>query len=98
MSDDAFMSINFAALQQTHDELAAAHQAIQGHLETLETALQSHLAHWDGAAKEAYFQAKQKCDAATAHMKAVVLQAQLHIANSLETYQSTEAGNIGIWQ
>lgn len=98
MSDDAFMSINFAALQQTHDELAAAHQAIQGHLETLETALQSHLAHWDGAAREAYYQQKQKCDAATAHMRDVALQAQLHIANALETYRSTEAGNIGIWQ
>lgn len=97
MSDGAYMSINFAALQQAHDELAASHQAIQGHLETLEAELQSHLAHWDGAAKEAYYQAKQKWDGASAHMKGVVLQAQIHLANATETYMSTEANNVGIW-
>lgn len=51
---DPYMSINFAALQQAHDDLAASHQAVQGHIETLEAELRSHLAHWDGAAKETY--------------------------------------------
>lgn len=94
---DGYMSINFAALQQAHDDLAASHQAVQAHIEALEAELQSRLAHWDGEAKEAYYQVKQQWDGAIAHMQAVLAAAQTHIANSVETYMSTEAGNVGIW-
>ena len=95
---DQYMSIDFAALQQAHDDLAAAHQAVQAHLDALEAELQSRLAHWDGAAKEAYFVVRQQCNGATAHMQGVLAKAQLHIANALETYQATETSNVGIWQ
>ncbi len=91
------MSINFAALQQAHDDLAASHQALQGHLETLEAELEAHLAHWDGAAKEAYYQVKQKWNGASEHMKLVLIKAQTHMANANETYMSVEANNVGIW-
>jgi early secretory antigenic target protein ESAT-6 len=97
VSDDAFMSINFAALQQAHDDLAASHQAVQGHIETLEAELQSRLAHWNGDAKEAYYQVKQQWDGAIAHMQMVLAKAHLHLANANETYQSVEANNVGIW-
>lgn len=94
---DPYMSINFAALQQAHDDLAASHQAVQGHIETLEAELRSHLAHWDGAAKETYYQVKQQWDGAIAHMQTVLAKAQLHLSNANETYQSVEATNVGMW-
>jgi WXG100 family type VII secretion target len=92
------MSINFAALQQASDDLAAHHKAIQAHLEALEAELESRLAHWDGAAKEAYYQVKQQWRGAAAHMHGVLIQAQTHLSNANDTYQAVEAGNVGIWQ
>ena len=95
---DAYMSINFAALQQAHDDPTAHHKALQSHLETLEAELESRLAHWDGAAKEAYYQAKQHWHGRAAHMHAVLVQVQSHFANLNEIYPSAEASNVNIWQ
>ena len=96
-ADPSYMNIRFETLQQAQEDLAIAYGAIKATVDNLESDLQSSLSQWSGSAQTAYAGVKLQWDNALEHMASVLQQAQAHMGNAAETYQSVENRNASIW-
>lgn len=95
MSD--FTSVNSAAMAEGISDLSNAHKQLSDHLDTLESQLGGSLAQWDGAARQAYTQAKAEWDAAAAHMSDVISKMQSTMGQISENYDANERQIEGQW-
>lgn len=95
MSD--YTTVNAGAMQQGIGDLRTAYNGTTSTLSTLEGQLNSSLAQWDGAAREAYAVAKSKWDAAANHMSEVINKMTSTLGQISETYDSTERTNTSLW-
>lgn len=88
MSD--YTSVNAAAMTEGISDLNGAHKQLTDHLQTLEGQLGGSLGQWDGAAREAYAQAKAQWDGAASHMSDVINKMQTTMGQISENYDSNE--------
>ncbi|MVA74813.1 WXG100 family type VII secretion target [Auraticoccus sp. F435] len=95
MSD--YTSVNSAAMAEGISDLTNAHKQLSDHLDTLESQLSGSLAQWDGAARQAYTQAKAEWDAAAAHMASVIQKMQTTMGQISENYDANEKQIEGQW-
>ena len=95
MSD--FTQVNAGAMSQGISDLNTAYTQTENTLSTLEGELESSLAQWDGAAREAYSAAKAKWDAAANHIGQVLNQLGTVIGEAHSNYSNAERMNQGIW-
>jgi WXG100 family type VII secretion target len=87
----------FGSLAQGEADFARIYAQVQQTTQTLESQLNSSLAQWDGAAREAYGVARAKWQAAEANMAAVLNNLRAVAGEANANYQVTEASNAGLW-
>ncbi|SDD17053.1 WXG100 family type VII secretion target [Auraticoccus monumenti] len=95
MSD--YTSVNSAAMAEGISDLTNAHKQLSDHLDTLEGQLGGSLAQWDGAARQAYAQAKAEWDAAATHMSDVITKMSSTMGQISENYDTNERQIQGNW-
>lgn len=96
MSD--LTTVNAGAMQAGVEALNTAYTQTDSTLTTLEGELESSLAEWDGAAREAYTGAKQRWDQAANHMAQVIQKMTGVLSQIGDNYQSNERNIEGSWQ
>src|SRR5690348_5346114 len=95
MSD--YTQVDFGGLGQGSAGILATHRALQASLDDLERQLEPMLGTWDGQAKEAYFQQKQKWDSAAQAMAQILHQMGRAVDEANNNYQAAENQNRGLW-
>jgi WXG100 family type VII secretion target len=90
--------VDFGGLGQGSAGIMATYRALQGTLDDLERQLEPMLSTWDGQAREAYFQQKQKWDSASASMATILQQMGRAVDEANENYQAAENSNRGLWK
>ncbi len=88
MSD--FTAVDKAAMSEGISDLSNAHTRLKDLLDSLESELNSSLAKWDGAAREAYRTAKHEWDQAARHMQSVVDKMKVVLTQIADNYDSNE--------
>jgi WXG100 family type VII secretion target len=91
------MAIRYETLQQAHDDLNTAYQAVYNTVHELELELHKSLHLWTGHARDAYGPVKAQWDSAVADMAAVLAKAYKHLAAIGDNYQAAERQNVSIW-
>ena len=92
-----FTKVQFNALATGEADFASIYQSLQSTLSTLESQLNTHLAEWSGSARQAYYAAQTKWNAAAADMAAVVSQLSSVVGTANANYARTEQVNAGMW-
>jgi len=95
MSD--YTQVNAGAMQQGIGDLQTAYSGTDSTLTSLEQELESSLAQWDGAAREAYSVAKAKWDQAAQHMAQVIQKMTQTLGTIDENYSSNERSIESNW-
>lgn len=95
--DPGLLNIKFDTLADARSELAAHYAATQATIDELKAKLAGSLQMWSGEARDAYDQVQRDWDAAIAHMAAVLQQAQAHLGNANDIYQTVERQNTTLW-
>ncbi len=81
------------------DDIKAAHNKIDTELDDLENYAEGELVNWDGGSKQAYWDHKAKWNASVDDMKRIMVENAIPSLNHiLETYNTTERINTGMWQ
>lgn len=97
MPDPSYMAVQYETLQQAHDDLNTAYQAVYNTVQELNTELQKNLNQWSGHAKHAYLPIKAQWDGAVADMLDVLVGAYKHLSEIGDNYQAVERQNVSIW-
>lgn len=98
MPDPSYMAIQYENLQQAHDDLNTAYQAVYNTVQKLESDLKSNLDQWSGPAKDSYNPIKAQWDTAVSNMSDILAKAYKHLADIGDNYQAVERQNVSIWQ
>src|SRR3954452_14085211 len=81
------------------DDIRTAHNNIDTELDNLETYAEGQMIHWEGPSKEAYWVHKKDWNLKVDDMKRVMVESAIPSLNRiLETYNTTERVNTGMWQ
>jgi Proteins of 100 residues with WXG. len=81
------------------EDIRTAHNKIDTELDNLETYAEAHMASWDGGSKQAYWDHKTAWNGDVDDMKRVMVENAIPALNHiLETYNTTERINTGMWQ
>jgi ESAT-6 family protein len=92
-----FTAVQFGAMQSAEQAFMQIYSQLTSELEDLQRQLQSGLAEWTGAAREAYHQAQAQWNASAARMGQVLSQLGTVIGESNANYQGTEQRLTGMW-
>lgn len=84
------INVQHGALDQGSADVMAAAKDIQNRLDMLEGDLKPLAGAWDGAAREAYAQAKAKWDQAIGDMIVLLGQASQNVSTSNEEYKAAD--------
>ncbi|MDN5726835.1 MAG: WXG100 family type VII secretion target [Propionibacteriales bacterium] len=95
MSDST--TVNAGAMQAGIEALSTAYTQTDSTLTTLEGELESSLNEWEGAAREAYTEAKRQWDAAADRMSQVIQKMTGVLTQISDNYQSNERNIQGSW-
>jgi WXG100 family type VII secretion target len=96
MSGD-FTKANFGTLETGASDFASTYAQVVSTVDNLDSQLRSSLQTWTGAAQAAYYECKQKWDAAIADMATVIqsLGQVVDVAN--QNFQQAETHNTTMW-
>lgn len=94
---DSYTSANFGTLSSSAENFAIVAGTMRKELDELEGSLQSKLAQWDGAARQAYWECKKQWDAAAADMQNVIQKLGLAIGTANDNYQQAEKYGVNLF-
>jgi uncharacterized protein YukE len=81
------------------NDIRTAHNNIDTELDNLEIYAEGQMIHWDGPSREAYWNHKKEWNQRVDDMKDVMIHNAIPALNKiLETYDTTERINTGMWQ
>ncbi|GAA5062488.1 WXG100 family type VII secretion target [Thermocatellispora tengchongensis] len=89
--------VDFGQMDRSAADFARQWQALEGTLQNLEMELDRLLGDWEGDAREAYWQARAKWDAASGRMAAVLQQLGGTIEIGRENFSRAEAANVAMF-
>jgi WXG100 family type VII secretion target len=92
-----FTRVVFGTMEQGQADFARTYSSLQSTVSALDANLRANLAEWDGAAQQAYYQAKAAWDAAMADMANVVNQLGAVIGAANANYTAAERANTSLW-
>lgn len=87
-----------AALEDLQSNLQTAHQTMEDATNELEQQLEAKLADWDGAAREAYHEAKAAWEASLHEFAEIIMSLNGAVAQIQEGLQTTEQNNARTFQ
>lgn len=90
-------SFNFMLADETLDHMNRINSTITSELADLEHQVEAHLAEWDGAVKDAYWDAKAKWNAAAQQMPVALEAGRNTLYNISDGYGSAEQRWQQIW-
>lgn len=97
MADSSYTLAQFGSLSSGEADFASIYSALTSTINTLDGQLRSSLSLWDGDARNAYYVAKAKWDAAMANMSTVLNNLRGVIGEAGVNYSTTEAANAALW-
>ena len=92
-----YTRVMFGTMEQGQADFARTYSSLQSTVNTLDSQLRANLAEWNGAAQQAYYQAKAAWDAAMADMANVVNQLGTVIGTANANYTAAERANTSMW-
>lgn len=92
-----YTRVMFGTMEQGQADFARTYSSLQSTVSALDSQLRANLAEWDGAAQQAYYQAKAAWDAAMADMANVVNQLSAVIGTANANYTAAERTNTAMW-
>lgn len=95
MSD--YTAVDSGAMAQGIGDLRQAHDRLSAQLDELTSELSGSLSQWDGAARNAYTDAKAKWDAAAQHMAQVINTMGTTMSQITDNYDHNERQIQGSW-
>ena len=85
-----FTLVNSSAMQQGIGDLRQAHTNLNSTLDTLKGQLNTNLAEWDGAARQAYSEVQRQWDASAVKMSDIINKMTTVMTSISEGYDSNE--------
>lgn len=92
-----YTRVMFGTMEQGQADFVRTYSSLQSTVSALDSQLRANLAEWDGAAQQAYYQAKAAWDAAMADMANVVNQLSAVIGTANANYTAAERTNTAMW-
>ena len=92
-----FTLVNSSAMQQGIGDLRQAHTNLNSTLDTLKGQLNTNLAEWDGAARQAYSEVQRQWDASAAKMSDIINKMTTVMTSISEGYDSNEKSIQSRW-
>jgi len=87
----------FGSLEQGRADLTRTYASLQAQVSGLDARLRSGLAAWDDPARQAYYAARARWDAALADMAQVLSRLGTLLDTASASYQSAEAASTALW-
>jgi WXG100 family type VII secretion target len=98
VGNDGQLLVNFARLEETSLHIQSAIQALDSHLDRLETDAAPLVATWSGEARLAYQERQATWRQASAHLETLLRDIKRGLDQSIADYQHTERHNANLFR